>query len=103
MTSLIDELESALASGSNAQRINMLSRITDLFTPIRFQGAMVYQKAGSASPARDSRRSRRGLGCRLRQAAGPVYRLRSFRISRLALAPGAPVMPPPGCVPEPQR
>jgi chemotaxis protein methyltransferase CheR len=22
-----------------------LSRITDLFTPIRFQGAMVYQKA----------------------------------------------------------
>ena len=27
-----------------------LSRITDLFTPIRFQGAMVYQK-GAASPA----------------------------------------------------
>ena len=30
-----------------------LSRITDLFTPIRFQGAMVYQKAGARSaPAR---------------------------------------------------
>jgi chemotaxis protein methyltransferase CheR len=25
-----------------------LSRITDLFTPIRFQGAMIYQKAGSS-------------------------------------------------------
>ena len=31
-----------------------LSRITDLFTPIRFQGAMVYQKAASA-PARAAR------------------------------------------------
>src|SRR5262245_27080400 len=29
--SLIDELERALAAGTNAQRINMLSRITDLF------------------------------------------------------------------------
>ena len=26
-----------------------LSRITDLFTPIRFQGAMIYQKAGGAA------------------------------------------------------
>jgi len=30
-TSLIDDLERALAGGSNAQRIDMLSRITDLF------------------------------------------------------------------------
>jgi uncharacterized protein (DUF2336 family) len=30
-TSLIDDLERALAGGSNAQRIEMLSRITDLF------------------------------------------------------------------------
>src|SRR6476619_176428 len=30
-TSLIDELERALTAGSNAQRITMLSRITDLF------------------------------------------------------------------------
>jgi len=30
-TSLIDELEQALAAGTNAQRITMLSRITDLF------------------------------------------------------------------------
>lgn len=30
-TSLIDELERALSAGSNAQRITMLSRITDLF------------------------------------------------------------------------
>src|SRR5215831_14927701 len=29
--SLIDELEVALAAGTNAQRINMLSRVTDLF------------------------------------------------------------------------
>ena len=29
-----------------------LSRITELFTPIRFQGAMVYQKARSGRPAR---------------------------------------------------
>src|SRR5262249_27142485 len=29
--SLIDELERALAAGSNAQRIEMLSRVTDLF------------------------------------------------------------------------
>ena len=28
-----------------------LSRITDLFTPVRFQGAMIYQKAGQAPPA----------------------------------------------------
>jgi len=28
-----------------------LSRITDLFTPIRFQGAMVYQKAGVPAPS----------------------------------------------------
>ena len=28
-----------------------LSRITDLFTPIRFQGAMAYQKADAARPA----------------------------------------------------
>jgi chemotaxis protein methyltransferase CheR len=27
-----------------------LSRITDLFTPIRFQGAMVYRKAGELAP-----------------------------------------------------
>jgi uncharacterized protein (DUF2336 family) len=44
MTSLIDELESALASGSNAQRINMLSRITDLFV----EGASRYS-AGQIS------------------------------------------------------
>ncbi len=25
-----------------------LARITDTFTPIRFQGAMLYQKAGAA-------------------------------------------------------
>src|SRR6185295_586349 len=30
-TSLIDDLERALSAGSNAQRITMLSRITDLF------------------------------------------------------------------------
>ena len=30
-TSLIDELESALAGGDEAQRDEMLSRITDLF------------------------------------------------------------------------
>ncbi len=30
-----------------------LSRITDLFTPVRFQGAMIYQKAGGA-PLRPS-------------------------------------------------
>src|SRR5262249_53536706 len=30
-TSLLDELECALAAGTNAQRIEMLSRITDLF------------------------------------------------------------------------
>src|SRR5437879_5814912 len=29
--SLLDELERALAAGTNAQRINMLSRVTDLF------------------------------------------------------------------------
>src|ERR1041385_2488472 len=29
--------------------------------------------------------------------------LRSFRISRLAFAPGAPVTPPPGCAPAPHR
>jgi len=29
--------------------------------------------------------------------------LKSFRISRAALAPGAPITPPPGCVPEPHR
>lgn len=28
-----------------------LSRITDLFTPVRFQGAMVYQKTGAAGAA----------------------------------------------------
>ena len=28
-----------------------LSRITDLFTPIRFQGAMVYRKPEGARPA----------------------------------------------------
>jgi uncharacterized protein (DUF2336 family) len=38
MTSLIDELEHALAAGSNAQRITMLSRITDLFV----EGASRY-------------------------------------------------------------
>jgi chemotaxis protein methyltransferase CheR len=27
-----------------------LSRITDLFTPVRFQGAMVYQKPSRAAP-----------------------------------------------------
>lgn len=37
-TSLIDELERALAAGTNAQRIEMLSRITDLF----LQGASRY-------------------------------------------------------------
>jgi chemotaxis protein methyltransferase CheR len=31
-----------------------LSRITDLFTPIRFQGAMVYQKPPAARPAESS-------------------------------------------------
>ena len=36
--SLIDELETALAAGSNAQRISMLSRITDLFV----EGASRY-------------------------------------------------------------
>jgi uncharacterized protein (DUF2336 family) len=30
-TSLIEELEGALAAGTNAQRINMLARVTDLF------------------------------------------------------------------------
>src|ERR1043166_8368403 len=30
-SSLLDDLEKALASGSNGQRIEMLSRITDLF------------------------------------------------------------------------
>src|SRR5262245_8756244 len=30
-SSLIDELERALSAGSNAQRIEMLSRVTDLF------------------------------------------------------------------------
>src|SRR5206468_11339853 len=30
-------------------------------------------------------------------------RRRSERISRAAFWPGAPVMPPPGCAPEPQR
>ena len=29
--------------------------------------------------------------------------LKSFIISRLAFAPGAPVSPPPGCVPAPHR
>jgi uncharacterized protein (DUF2336 family) len=38
--SLIDELEGALASGSNAQRITMLSRITDLF----LEGASRYSE-----------------------------------------------------------
>ena len=28
---------------------------------------------------------------------------RSFRISRAALCPGAPMTPPPGCAPEPHR
>ena len=37
-TSLIDELECALAAGSNAQRIAMLARITDLFV----EGASRY-------------------------------------------------------------
>ena len=37
-TSLIDELEQALAAGTNAQRITMLSRITDLF----LEGANSY-------------------------------------------------------------
>jgi hypothetical protein len=37
-TSLIDELESALAAGTNAQRIAMLARITDLFV----EGASRY-------------------------------------------------------------
>jgi uncharacterized protein (DUF2336 family) len=37
-TSLIDELERALAAGSNAQRIAMLARITDLFV----EGASRY-------------------------------------------------------------
>jgi chemotaxis protein methyltransferase CheR len=32
-----------------------LSRITDLFTPIRFQGAMVYQKAGAPLPRAEAR------------------------------------------------
>jgi uncharacterized protein (DUF2336 family) len=40
-TSLIDELERALAAGSNAQRIAMLSRITDLF----LEGASRYSAA----------------------------------------------------------
>ena len=31
-----------------------LSRITDLFTPIRFQGAMVYQKPAAAAAAREN-------------------------------------------------
>jgi uncharacterized protein (DUF2336 family) len=39
--SLIDELEAALASGSNAQRIAMLSRITDLFV----EGASRYSES----------------------------------------------------------
>src|SRR5262249_8488048 len=38
--SLIDELERALSSGSNAQRIAMLSRITDLFV----EGASRYSE-----------------------------------------------------------
>jgi hypothetical protein len=37
-TSLIDELEVALAAGTNAQRINMLARVTDLF----IEGASRY-------------------------------------------------------------
>jgi uncharacterized protein (DUF2336 family) len=40
-TSLIDELESALSAGSNAQRITMLSRITDLFV----EGANRYSSS----------------------------------------------------------
>ena len=32
-----------------------LSRITDLFTPIRFQGAMVYQKPAAAAPPAETR------------------------------------------------
>jgi uncharacterized protein (DUF2336 family) len=39
-STLIDELEGALASGSNAQRIAMLSRITDLF----LEGASRYSE-----------------------------------------------------------
>ena len=49
-----------------------LSRITDLFTPIRFQGAMVYQKADGAASrpaaAHDPRPRRRRLDVR---APGP--------------------------------
>ena len=45
-----------------------LSRITDLFTPIRFQGAMVYQKPDGAAPrpaaAHDPRPGRRRLDVR---------------------------------------
>jgi uncharacterized protein (DUF2336 family) len=40
-SSLIEELEAALASGSNAQRIGMLSRITDLF----LEGASRYSES----------------------------------------------------------
>jgi uncharacterized protein (DUF2336 family) len=41
--SLIDELERALAAGSNAQRIEMLSRVTDLFlaSASRFSGDQI--------------------------------------------------------------
>lgn len=32
-----------------------------------------------------------------------IYRFKSFRISRAALAPEAPVSPEPGCVPDPHK
>ena len=53
--SLIDEIEDALAAKSEETRAAALWRITDLFMPVRFQGAMVYQAAGSGAWSEDDR------------------------------------------------
>ena len=65
------------------------------------------RRARGRAPARSSRRKLEGWTGARRGGQPtdprPLASRRSFATSRLALAPGAPVTPPPGCVPEPQR
>jgi chemotaxis protein methyltransferase CheR len=48
---VIQHLHGALAPGGYLLlgHAESLSRITDLFTPIRFPGAMIYRKAGGVA------------------------------------------------------